>query len=256
VTAFPILRTALTVVMLALLAACAGAESRDGDEGGFTGTDSKDSPADLYVALAAEYFRQGQLDAALQRAKKGVDLDGNNARAHYMIALIYQRIAEAELAEKHFAEASRIAPKNPDIHNALGTFYCGEERYREAEEQFEKALDNPLYNTPWVALTNAGLCARQAGEAANAESYLQRAIEANPRFGPALQEMASISDRRGDYKGARAYLDRFFQFNQPTPQALLLAIRVERKLGARKRAATYEQLLRDSFPSSAEVLSL
>lgn len=255
-TGFSVLRTTLTLAMLTVLAACAGTGPRDGDEGGFAAGGRRDSPADLYVALAAEYYRQGQLDAALQRAKKGIDLDGNNARAHYMLALLYQRIGESKLAEKHFAEAGRLEPKNPDIHNALGTFYCGEKRYREAEEQFKKALDNPLYNTPWVALTNAALCARQAGEGAKAESYLHRAIESNPRFGPALQEMANISDQRGDHKGARTYLDRYFQYNEPTAQALLLAIRVERRLGARKRAATYEQLLRNSFPSSAEVLSL
>jgi len=255
-TGFPIVRITLTLAICAVLAACAGTDTRSGDEGGFQAGGDYDSPADLYVALAAEYYRQGRLDAALQRAKKGLDLDGKNARAHYMIALLYQRIGEYKLAEKHFAEAGRLEPKNPDIQNAMGTFYCAQKQYREAEEQFKKALENPLYNTPWVTLTNAGICARQSGDRQKAESYLRRAIEANPRFGPALQEMADISYQSGDYKGARALLDRYFQSTQPTPQALLLAIRVERRLGARKRASTYEQLLRNSFPDSAEVLSL
>jgi type IV pilus assembly protein PilF len=240
----------------AFLAGCASTGERGGDEGGFSPGGDYDSPADLYVALAAEYYRQGQLDAAIQRAKKGLELDGKNARAHYMIALIYQRIGEYKLAEKHFVDATRLEPKNPDIQNARGTFYCSQKRYREAEEQFKKALDNPLYNTPWVTLTNAGICALQSGDRQKAVSHLRRAIEANPRFGPALQEMADISYQSGDYKGARAYLDRYFQSTQPTARALLLAVRVERRLGARKRAATYEQLLRSSFPDSAEVLSL
>jgi len=254
-TLSPSRRITLAMLLCGLLVACAGGPTQQTDEAGFAGT-PHDSPADLYVALAAEYYRQGQLDPALQRAKKGLDMDANNARAHYMIALLYQRIGEYKLAERHFAEASRLEPKNPDIQNAWGTFFCGQKRYGDAEEQFKKALENPLYNTPWVAMTNAGICARQAGDRQKAESYFRRAITANPRFGPALQEMADISYQRGDYKGARGYLDRYFQSTQPTPQALLLAVRVERKLGSRKRASTYEQLLRKSFPDSPEVLSL
>jgi type IV pilus assembly protein PilF len=246
---------ALTPVLLlaALLTGCASSATRE-EEGGFAG--DYDSPADLYVALAAEYYRQGQLDAALQRAKRGLDLDSRNARAHYMLGILYQRIGENAKADSHFAEAAKLEPKNPDVQNARGTFFCSQKKYREADEQFRKASSNPLYGTPWVALTNAGLCARKAGNQQQAESYLQRAISANPRFGPALREMADLNYQRGNYKAARSYLDRYFQSNQPTPQALLLATRVERKLGARKRASTYESMLRKGFPDSAEVLSL
>jgi type IV pilus assembly protein PilF len=245
----------LALATCVTLASCAGGQVRDEDALGL-GATAYDSPADLYVALAAEYFRQGQLDAAMQRARKGLDLDKNNARAHYMIALLYQRIGEYRLAEKHFGEAVRLEPKNPDIHNAWGTFHCSRGRYREAQEQFDQALQNPLYSTPWVALTNAGICSRKASRSQQAESYLRRALSMNPRFAPALQEMAEINYQRGDYKSARSYLDRYFDSAQPTPEALGLAVRVERKLGARKRAATYETMLRKSFPDSPETLSL
>jgi len=44
--------------------------------------------------------------------------------------------------------------------------------------------------------------------------------------------------------------------SQPTPQVLLLAVRVERGLGARKRAATYAEMLRESYPDSPQAIRL
>lgn len=249
-------RLAPLLMTCTLLAACGWGGARDSDTTGELGTGERASPADVYVAMAAEYYRRGQMDAALQRAKRGIEVDNDNGRAHYMIAFLYQRLGENALAEKHFGEAVRIEPKNPDIRNAWGTYFCSQKRYAEADEQFKAALENPLYATPEVALTNAGMCARQAGKRQEADEYFRRAITANARFGPALYEMADADYQRGNDKSAQSYLDRFFQSTAATPQALLLAIRVERRLRAKKRAATYEQLLRKSFPDSPEVLSI
>ena len=255
-TRIPSERIAFGFVACLLLASCAGRETRDADAVDALGTGSPEGPGDVYVAMAGEYLRRGQLDVALRRARKGVEEDGGNARAHYMLALVYERVGEAALAERHFGEAVRLAPQDPMVRNAWGTHFCRQKRYREAQEQFDKAASSPLYRTPWVALTNAGTCARQAGDRAKAESYLRRALEANPRFGPSLLELASLSVENGDYGSARTYLDDYFQSASATPEALALAVRVERRLGSRERAADYEQMLRESFPTSPETESL
>ncbi len=247
-----IARIALALFVAWLLAGCAGMRSEEGD--GTLG--SSESPADLYVAMAQEYYRRGQMDAAVQRAEHAVKVDGKNPRARYMLAFLYQRLGENERADKEFREAVNLDPKNPDIRNAWGTFFCAQKRYAEADEQFSKALENPLYATPEVALTNAGICARQAGDRARAQGYFSRASSANPRFGPALFESARLSYDQGDHSAAKGYLDRYFQVAPMEPTALLLAVRVERQLGNKKRAATYEQTLRKQFPNAPEVLQL
>lgn len=247
-------RTLTILLVCMLLAGCAGSANRLDDEGETLG--SEDSPADLYVAMAQEYYRRGQMDAALKRARHGVSVDGKNARARYMLAFLYQRLGENERAETQFREAVTLEPKNPDIRNALGTFYCTQKRFTEADEQFNKALESPLYATPEQALINAAVCARQAGDAAKAEGYLGRALAANPRFGPALLEQARLKYERGDPKGAKERLDRYFEVAPLQPQALLLAVRVERRLGNPKRAKTYEETLRKQFPDAPEVLQL
>ncbi|MEA3275847.1 MAG: type IV pilus biogenesis/stability protein PilW [Pseudomonadota bacterium] len=251
-----IAKAAAAGLICALLAACTGKAVRDADATGGLGAVQKESPADLYVKLAVEYLKDGQTETALRKIKKGLSVDDKNAQAHNVIALIYQNLGQSDLAEKHFRRAVSLQPKDPYILNAWGSFLCDERKYSDADEQFNNALSNPLYGTPWVALTNAGICARRSGNTSKAEDYLRRALSANPGFGPAMSAMAETDYQQGRYKSARSYLDRYFKAAPATAQTLLLAVRVERKLGSRKRASRYEKLLRKNFPDSLQVLEL
>ncbi|WP_295589937.1 tetratricopeptide repeat protein, partial [uncultured Lamprocystis sp.] len=99
-------------------------------------------------------------------------------------------------------------------------------------------------------------CAGSAGNLAQAEANYRRALAANAGYGPALFQMADLEFKRGNAKAAKEFLDRYFQANAPAPQVLILAIRVERKMGNTKSAATYEQVLRKSFPDAPETKAL
>jgi len=105
-------------------------------------------------------------------------------------------------------------------------------------------------------MTNLGICARHSGNGNQAETYFRRALNTNPGFGSALAALADLDYSRGRYRSARAYLDRYFKVAQPTRQVLLLAVRVKRKLGSRKRADTYAELLRRRYPDSPQLSQL
>lgn len=244
------------LVVYLLLAACGGASVRDRDATGDLGVDGKESPGDLYVKLAVEYLRQGQIETSLQKAKKALDEDPNNAQAHNVIALIYQRLGQGQLADQHFRKAVALQPKDPYVLNAYASFLCEQRKFAEAESQYKKALANPLYPTPWVAITNMGTCAKRSGNSGKAEAAFRQALGTNPTFGPALVAMADLEYGRSNYKSAKSFLDTYLKTAQPTPQGLLLAVKVERKLGSRKRSRTYAQMLRKSYPNSREALQL
>lgn len=231
----------LFAVSALALSACSHRPSKDDSS---LGLDSERSPGDLYVAMAAEYYRLGQMDSAVRRAEQAIGEDKSNPRAYYVMAVIRQSLGQAQQAEENFNRAVELSPNNSDIRNAYGTFFCAQGRYPQAQEQFAKALANPIYSTPWVAMTNAGTCAAKAGNRAQAETDYRRALNANPRFGPALIKLAESELERGNPKGAKTYLDSYFKTNAPSPQALEMAIRTERSLGNAKGAATYEQVLR------------
>ena len=218
--------------------------------------DDQSSPADLYAALAGEYYKLGQLDIALQQANKAIDADQRNPRGYYMMGLIHERTGQAALAEANFKQALERAPRNSDVLNAYGNFFCAQRRFPEAQAQFAKAIDNPLYATPWIAMTNAGTCAASAGNVKQAEADYRRALGANPQFGPALMKLAQLELKRDNATGAKTLLDRYFKANAPEPQVLLLAVRTERALNNTRAAATYEQLLRQRYPDAPEIQDL
>jgi type IV pilus assembly protein PilF len=230
--------------------ACAGGLTQRGDlpEG--------DSPADLYVDLATEYVQRGQLETALGRAKQAVAADRSSARAHYILAIVYQRLGKDDTAQQGFAAAVKRAPNNPDYRNAWGAVLCAQGRYDAGLEAIEQALADPLYQGPEVALMNAADCSRSAGRKADFERYLRRAFERNPSFPPALLELAKLAFRRGDYDSARSFMARYSRHGETTPEALLLAARIERQLGNVKLAQRLERSLQQRFPNSPEVIQL
>jgi len=247
---------ALLLLSALLLGGCQTAPPKGDDETGSLGVRGRSSAADLYVQLALAYLQAGDVATALQKIKEGLRQDDQNARAHGVIAIIYERIGEYGPAETHFAEATRLDPQDPYIRNAYGAFLCGRGEYARAVEQYELALKNPLYSTPEVALTNAAVCIRRQGDLSQAETYLRRALDRNKRYPPALGQMALVSFERGNQLSSRAYLQRYLAVADPTAEMLWLGVQVERSLGDGKAAQEYAQLLRSRFPDSLEVQKL
>src|SRR3546814_13381920 len=73
---------------------------------------------------------------------------------------------------------------------------------------FDRALDDPFYKTRAMAYGNAGRCAVEAGLMERAEGYFRKALEIDPNFADVLEDMASLSLRRGDFLRARAFIQR------------------------------------------------
>lgn len=242
------------VLSLSLLAACGGKSAlKTGEEQlGLTPTDS---PAKLYVELAKEYHRLGQSEVALRRAQQAVETDGRYAPAHIWLAFLLEQLRQTDEAAKHYARALDLAPNNPDVLNAYGSFLCNQRRYAEAETHFLKAAANPVYSTPWIALTNAGNCAIEAGDLTKAETHYRAATQASSTYGYPLARLGELAMKRGDAKAAKDAIDRYFKPETVrTPPASRIALQAgseaERALGNRKRAAFYQDVLNKNFPDT------
>lgn len=212
--------------------------------------------AGVNVQLGAGYMKQGKNELALSKLNRALEEDPKLPSAHYVIAILYERLGEFEKADTHYRRAVDLAPDDPEAHNNYGTFLCGQNRLKEADTQFLAALKNPLYKTPEFAYTNAGVCALKIPDAAKAEGYFRQALQVNPRFGNALFEMAQLDFNKGDYLPARGYLQRLMEVSQPSPEALWLGVRIERTLGDHAAAASYAKVLKTDFPNSKETESL
>jgi type IV pilus assembly protein PilF len=231
------------------LAGCVG-------DGGVKTDSAQGNPGELYVQIAAEYYRMGEIEPALKNAQKALEEDPNNAQAHNVIATIYQQLRQPDMAEQHFRTALGLAPNDPYLLMAWGNFLCDRGDVAGAAVQYQQALANPLFNAPWVAETRAGICARRAGQVGVAEQALRRALSANPGYTPALIEMAELEQSQGRNASAKSYLERYLAAGGRGPKPLLLGVRIERALGARQGASRYEKLLRQNYPDAPEIQSL
>jgi len=238
------------VAVLMCLAACQGPGIRHQDN---AVEEVKQSPADVYVALGIEYMKRGMNDVALEKLKKGLQIDASSSDVHNVLGVLYDRLGKKELATQHYEKAVQLAPQNSSAQNNYARNLCSRGRYEQADEHFKKALANPLYKSPLLALTNAGVCAMKANELAKAETYFRTILQHNEKYAPALLQMAELNFIKKNYLSVRAYLQRYRAVKKHTAASLWLSIQAEKKLGNRDTVSSNIMLLKQLYPDSHEV---
>lgn len=225
-----------------------------------TGTPEQQTPdekaARVNTQLGAAYLRQSRFEQALARLNKAVRQDPNYAEAHSVLAVLYDRLGKHDEAREHYQTSVELAPQDSALRNNYGQFLCERGEIEAAEQQLKLAGDNPLYRTPELPLTNAGLCLQRAGRVKEAESYLLQALRANPRFAPALIRMAQLRQEAGEALSARGFYQRYLAVAPQTAESLWLGIQIERALGDKDAVGTYSLLLKGKFPDSEEARKL
>lgn len=240
-------RVAVLITASVLLTGCAALSS---------GQSEREQLADVNRQLGVEYLRQGNLEQANERLTRAVSQDPRNAAAHGAYALLNERLNEPDLADQHYRRAIRLDGQASSILNNYGRFLCSRGQSGRGLEMFERAADNPLYGTPEVPLTNAGLCLDGLGDAERAEDYFLRALGHNARFAPALLRMAELREAAGHPMSARGFYQRYLEVARQSAETLWLGIRIERALGDRDAVASYALQLRTRFPDSDETRKL
>lgn len=230
-----------------LLVAAAGCASRDTMRGP-SADDARARAASQNVALAQSYLDKGQYEVAHEKLQRALQQNPRSADAHSMMGLLYERIGRPQKADEHYQRSAKLAPEQGAILNNYGTWLCRSGRAAEADAWFVRALDDPFYKTPLVALTNAGTCAQVAGAPEKAESYFRRALDLDPKNGTSLQELALLSFKRGDYLRARAFAQRRESIKPISAAFLELAAQIEDLLGDAQAANRYRDRLRTEFP--------
>ena len=239
------LRSLWLCVAGAALAACAG------------GRTAVNEAAVANMNLGAGYLQQGRLDLAVERLQRALAQNPRLVQAHSTIALAYDRLGDLEQAETHFRRATELDSSNGAAANAYAVFLCSRQnRWSAAAPYFRRAVADSRYPTPEAALTNAGVCARSAGDLDAAMENVRAALARSPTFRDALLNMMDLSYEAGNYLQARAFVQRYLDAHPPTAAVLWRCFNVERELDdpvAANRCATQ---LRSGFQGSAELQQL
>jgi type IV pilus assembly protein PilF len=124
------------------------------------------------------------------------------------------------------------------------------------EKLFDQVARNPLYQTPEVALVNAGVCVRSAGNLLDADRYFAKALAIRPNMPEALLQQGNVAFDRGDSEQARDIVQKYLAVNPPTPEILWLGFRAQRKLGDPVAAAIYARRVQTEFPNSQQAQNM
>jgi type IV pilus assembly protein PilF len=219
----------------------------------------KKEPAKAAVAnmqLAIEYLKLDQLANSRQCIEKALSEDASNPDVQMTAGLVYERINEMAKAERAYDAANRLGKGDPNIANTYAVFLCRTGKTAAGEKLFLEVAVNPLYPTPWVALGNAGSCARSSGDLVNAEKYFNRSLAVRPNYTEALLQLGDIAFDRGDAAQAEDIVQRYLAVNPPTPEVLWLGFRAQRKLGHAVEAAVYARRVQSEFPNSVQAQNM
>jgi type IV pilus assembly protein PilF len=245
------LRRAWLSGALLALTACAGTSGSVGEAA------SDNEAAIANMNLGAGYLRQGNVELAIERLRRALAQDPDLVQAHSTIAFAYDQIGSLEEAETHFRRATELDREDGAAANAYAAFLCNRgNRWAEAEPYFRRATQDLDYGTPEVAMTNAGICARDAGELQKAEENFRAALTRNPRYADALLNMIELSFQREDHLQTRAFTQRYLAIRPATASVLWMCYSAERALNNAPAAEACATQLRSGFPSSPELAQL
>jgi len=233
--------------VLYLLVACASS--------GGSGS-SEEQAAVANMNLGAGYLQQGRYDLAVERLQRALAQNPRLVEAHTYIALAYDQIGSMADAETHYLRATQLDSSNSVAANAYAVFLCRQNRWQDAKPYFRRAAENPTYATPDVALTNAGMCARDAGALDEAAESFRAALTRNPTSRDALTNMMELSYQTGNNLQSRAFVQRYLAAHAPTAPVLLTCVNVERALNDQTAADRCAAQLRSGFQGSQELQQL
>jgi type IV pilus assembly protein PilF len=240
-------RPILALAMLAAtgLGACSGG-------GQFGKKSTPQQAAATNVQLAIEYMKIGKLSASQEFIDRALSQDPGNANVQLTAGLVYERLNQMPVAEKAYASAARIGRNDPNIQNNYAGFLCRTGKPAAGEKLFGEVAANPLYQTPEVALVNAGVCVRTTGDMLDAQRYFNRALAIRPNMPEALLQLGNVALDQGDGREALDYVQRYLAVNPPSPEVLWLGFRAQRKLGDNTAAAGFARRVQTEFPDSAQ----
>lgn len=249
----------IALFLMALIVGCAGVNfgaERPAEQpmSQQVATSDVQQRAKVHTELGALYLQRGNIAVTLEEARVALSVDPEYAPAHNLMGLAYMQLGENSAAEKSFEQALNLVPNDPEINNSFGWFLCQTGREQRSFAYFNTAIKSPLYATPAMPNTNAGICSLRLKDDKAAEDYFIRALRLDGNNPRAIYSLADISYRQGRLAAARLHLHEFHKLVESTPESLWLAVRIEHKLGDREAEARSASQLRRKFPASPEQL--
>jgi tetratricopeptide (TPR) repeat protein len=162
----------------------------------FAGCRSNEQVVAEHFKRGEEYSNDKKWAEAVIEYKNVLQVDPNNAEAHYGLAKAFLQLGQAKEGFWELRETVRLDPKNQEAAVQFGqiSIYAGE--FEEALKRADAVLaDNPQNEKAWLVKGQAHEALKQPAEALNA---FQKAAEVAPTNEATLLVLANYYRKTGD----------------------------------------------------------
>ncbi len=173
------------------------------------GLEKIDAPATEFYRLndlATELARTGRHAEAIPVWRKAVDLEPDNARAHYYLGVSLQSEGLSEEAISEFQKSVEINPDNAAAYTGLGSVFEKMGRQEAAREAFAKSLSAgvsewrktvEIYPEEPTTHFNLALALDNQGQLPEAIEQYQKTVALDPENAPASMNLAIALAKTG-----------------------------------------------------------
>ena len=160
----------------------------------------------IHMQMGANYLNEGNIELAQFELVKASRLIPKNPDVHFALGTVHLLREEPELAIEKFLKTIQFNKKHADAYNNLGYAYLKLGRWDEAINFSRMALDEISYDTPERAMTIMGWAYYKKGESAKALDILRRALNIKENQPDTENRIATIYVEEGRLDKAKIIL--------------------------------------------------
>ena len=112
--------------------------------------------AEMFLNKGISFIEMRQFNNAAKELLEAEKYSPYDHKIHYFLGMAYHGKGMRDKAIEEFKKSISLKEDYSEAHNYLGTLYSDMELWDQAIAEFDRALANPIYDTPAMALYNAG----------------------------------------------------------------------------------------------------
>jgi import receptor subunit TOM70 len=172
----------------------------------------KEDP-DIYYHRAQLHFIKAEFSEAAKDYQKSIDLDKDFIFSHIQLGVTQYKMGSVASSMATFRRCMKNFDKVPDVYNYYGELLLDQQKYQEAIEKFDAAVEMEKSTKPMgmnvLPLINKALALFQwKNDFAEAEKLCEKALIIDPECDIAVATMAQLLLQQGKVTDALKYFQR------------------------------------------------
>ena len=166
-------------------------------------TEKEMQGSSIHYDLCVQAVTHGNMQEAYAECEESLQMDETNSRAHNAMGqLLHLGFNKPLEAIPHYQRAIELDKQFSEAHVNLGNVYLSMGEYPKAIAEYEVALNDMRYATPYIAEANLGWAEYKRGNTEKAIDSIKSAITVNPKFCLGYRNLGQIYEDTGRLEDA------------------------------------------------------